>query len=257
VQPAFQNLLLTIPGLRERLVELPAPGEALLAHLERATGPATRSAEIGFSLCSLALAGRVAEHVAILPDAAAEAAVRALAQARRWPIPALAIRQGDVVAQAMALPAAGFDRVILSAPLAFPAHFAALEAAMRALKVNGRLILRGAGVWTLEQSRNFLRADPAWGDAQPVGPDAFTFRKLAPHAAGPGDWARQPFVALNSGLAHAEAVKAQASFGLRNVVGDFFRPRPAAAPGPLRLLRLRQLRRRAVPPGLRPGLRRA
>jgi hypothetical protein len=137
-----------------------------------------RSLELGCTLLTVQCAAITETHVCLAPIAAGEA-LSAVCQAQGIHIHTPRCLPGDVSGALAAEPSGSFEHIILSAPPAFPAYFAAANEAFRLLAIGGRLTVTGTGPWTIEQLKNFLRVDPRFGGFLSVGPDAVVVQKIA------------------------------------------------------------------------------
>jgi polysaccharide pyruvyl transferase WcaK-like protein len=210
--------LLRLDALRAGLAEYGMPSAECLKHVESCGGQGRRSLEIGFSLLSLKMAQSGALHRAVLPMPADLQPLALLCAEHQVSLERFDPVFGAIPDCLTPLESESFDHVVLSAPLAFPLFFAAAFAAFRLLKTGGRLTVRGAGTWTVEQLKNFLRNDPAWRGFQIAAPDAISIAKAGPAGA---DWRAQPYVSANSSIFTTAAIADASTKDLYSRVANF------------------------------------
>ncbi len=149
-----------VPSLRMALNTFERPSEQLVNYVSWAL-PANRvTLETGLSILSGYLARRGSSHRCMLPTEAAATDLGAALSAGGVTLETLQVLTGDCPAALHDLATGSIDTVILSCSPAFPAYFAVCHESLRLLRVGGRLILRGVGIWTVEQFKNHLRIDP-------------------------------------------------------------------------------------------------
>lgn len=185
-------------GLRHAVSLHPMPSVELVNHAVWLIPRDRKTVEIGVSVLSIYLARHATEHICVAPSlAAAEGLARVLAE-KETNVGALAIRAADDPAGLADIPDESVDAVVLSCTPAFPAYFAWCHEALRILRIGGRLVVRGAGVWTIDQFKNHLRVDPRFVGWTLIAPDAIQVLKEGEtqHVA----WTKQPFVLVNSTL---------------------------------------------------------
>jgi polysaccharide pyruvyl transferase WcaK-like protein len=195
-EPSLHDRLSRIASLREILAEYGAPTARLADFMGYNIRDGYETLELGVSALSISIARHAKLHTCIVPSDAAAEEMHALCTELGIMPERLRLLVGENPEAAAGLPANCFDHVILSAPFTFPGYFAAAHAAFRLLKPNRRLTVRGAGVWSVDQLRNFLRIDPAWDGYEIVAEDAIAVTKQA--ASRSGGWRGQPYVVLNS-----------------------------------------------------------
>jgi polysaccharide pyruvyl transferase WcaK-like protein len=202
------GLLSGVAGLRDVLAEFGEPTQQVFEFLGYVIRSDYETLEVGISALSFRIAALGRHHTCVVPTEAAAVAVRALFVAQGIRDDRLRILVGEIPEATAHLPSASFDHVVLSAPFAFPGYFAAAHAAMRLVKYGQRLTIRGAGVWTVEQLRNFLRADPDWDGMELVSEDAIDVSRQP--SRGAVSWREQPYILLNSpAMPNAAALRAR------------------------------------------------
>ena len=204
---ALKDVLQTledVPSLRMALNTFERPSEQLANYVNWVL-PADRvTLETGLSVLSGYLARRSAAHSCILPSEAAAADLRSTLSAGGIALDKLRVLTGDCVTATHDLATDSIDSIILSCSPAFPAYFAACHESLRLLRAGGRLILRGVGIWTVEQLKNHLRIDPRFVGFSAIAPDAVVVQKAA--ATQDTEWFEQPYVVLNSAAFDSQAV---------------------------------------------------
>jgi polysaccharide pyruvyl transferase WcaK-like protein len=199
------DVLLTDHVLRPLASIHGEPSEALGNYVKWLL-PANRvTVEFGLSTLSLLLGQRSALHSCVLPDAASKERLATLLTRHGIESPALQLVSGGLGALAD-FPDGSADAVILSCTPAFPAYYAWCHEALRMLRLGGRLIIRGAGIWTIEQFKNHLRLDPRFKGYLSLIPDATVVQKAA--ETQDVAWSQQPYVMVNSLLVQDQVITA-------------------------------------------------
>jgi polysaccharide pyruvyl transferase WcaK-like protein len=210
--------ILTIDDLRSGASAAGVPSRELMDHVRVRTRAGMRSLELGCTLLTVQCAAITETHVCLAPIAAGEA-LSAVCQAQGTHIHTPRCLPGDVSGALAAEPSGSFEHIILSAPPAFPAYFAAANEAFRLLAIGGRLTVTGTGPWTIEQLKNFLRVDPRFGGFLSVGPDAVVVQKIA-ETDGVA-WHDQPYVTLNSTIIDPASIADQRRRLLHGRIASF------------------------------------
>lgn len=194
----FHDFLCGDIGLRAAVSLHPMPSVELTNHAIWLIPRERKTVEIGVSILSIYLARHATEHICVAPSqSVADGLARVLAE-NKIAAGALAIRAAEGPSGLVDIPDASVDAVVLSCTPAFPAYFAWCHEALRILRVGGRLIVRGAGVWTIDQFKNHLRVDPRFIGWTLIAPDAIQVLKEAETQSVA--WTKQPFVLVNSTL---------------------------------------------------------
>lgn len=194
----LHDLLCGDASLREAVGLYPLPSVELLNHVRWLIPRERQTLEIGVSSLSIILARYAAGHVCVAPSRAAADALARLLADNEVERGALAIRSAATPGALADLPDESVDAVVLSCTPAFPAYFAWCHEALRILRVGGRLVVRGAGVWTIDQFKNHLRIDPRFVAWTVIAPDAIQVVKHGETQQVP--WTKQPFQLVNSTL---------------------------------------------------------
>jgi len=210
--------ILSIEALRASVSAAGVPSRELMDHVRARTRAGMRSLELGCSLLTVQSAAMTENHVCLAARAAGEA-LAMVCKAQGISIHTPLCLPGNLPGALAAEPSGSFEHVILSAPPAFPAYFAAASEAFRLLAIGGRLTVTGAGPWTIEQLKNFLRVDPRFGGFLSVAPDAVVVQKLA-ETDGVA-WYDQPYVTLNSTIIDPASIADQRRRLLHGRIASF------------------------------------
>jgi polysaccharide pyruvyl transferase WcaK-like protein len=217
--PNLHDVLCADVDLREIVAQYSEPSVELSNYVTWVLPAHRRSVEIGISSLSIPMAKRASTHLVVTPTRKAADSLAALLSKNGLGAETLTIRPAEGAAALPDLEDGGADTVVLSCAPAFPGYFAWCHEALRWLRVGGRLIVRGTGVWTVEQFKNHLRIDPRFVGWTLIAPDAVLVSKQSETQDVP--WSAQPYVLVNSAVQDEASLRRARALPLRARVESF------------------------------------
>lgn len=180
----------------QRPVSLHAAAE-VLAVIEAAVQPGSRTLETGAGLSTVVFAARGAEHTCVTPAAAEVERIRAYCTDRGIGLDRVRFAIGRSERVLPGLEPTPLDLVLIDGGHGFPTPFVDWCYTAERLRVGGLLIVDDVHLWTGAVLRDFLAEEPGWTLRQEFAMRAAVFAKTAPSPALP-EWFAQPFVRRRS-----------------------------------------------------------
>jgi hypothetical protein len=170
----------------------------VLATVDAAVRPGSRTLETGAGLSTVLFALRGAEHVCVTPAADEIDRIRAYCASNAIDLARVRIELGRSEAVLPRLELPELDLVLIDGGHGFPTPFVDWCYTADRLRIGGLLIVDDIHLWTGAVLRDFLAEEPGWTLRDEFPMRAVVFEKTAPTPALP-EWFAQPYVARRTG----------------------------------------------------------